>query len=92
MTFDNDREPTCFPSAQELRMLRAIALSALLEAARKGEYRASFHGFRVQALRECSAPGSDVFVEVNLSVSLGQTVVERSVVTTTDAGTVEPMP
>ena len=52
MTFHNSREPTCFPSAEELRMLRPIALLALLEAAHQGEYHASFHGFRVQALRQ----------------------------------------
>ena len=81
MTFHSTAEPTCFPSAEELRMVRGIALLALLEAARQGEYRASFHGFRVQALRQRSAPGSDVFVEVNLCVSLGKTLVERSLVT-----------
>ena len=80
MTFHSSREPTCFPSAEELRMVRAIALLALLEAARRGEYRASFHGFRVQALRQSSAPGAHVFVEVNLCVSLGKFVVERSLV------------
>ncbi|MBE0613763.1 MAG: hypothetical protein IH604_08875 [Burkholderiales bacterium] len=61
-------------------MVRGIARLALLEAARQGEYRASFHGFRVQALRQCSAPGSDVFVEVNLCVSFGKNLVERSLV------------
>ena len=80
MTFHSNREPTCFPSAEELRMVRGIALVALLEAARQGEYRASFHGFRVQALRQCSAPGVDVFVEVNLCVSFGKNLVERSLV------------
>ncbi len=80
MTFHNSCEPTCFQSAEELRMLRAIALLALLEAAHQGEYHASFHGFRVQALRQGSAPGSDVFVEVNLCVSLGANLVERSLV------------
>ena len=80
MTFHNSREPTCFPSAEELRMLRAIALLALIDAARQGEYHASFHGFRVQALRQRPAPGSDVFVEVNLCVSLGKNLVERSLV------------
>jgi hypothetical protein len=80
MTFHSSREPTCFPSAEELRMVRAIALLALLEAARRGEYHASFHGFRVQALRQSSAPGAHVFVEVNLCVSLGKSVVERSLV------------
>lgn len=81
-----------FPSTEELRMVRAIALLALLEAARHGEYRATFHGFRVQALRQCSAPGADAFVEVNLCVSLGKTVVERGLVATTDADAMEPKP
>jgi len=80
MTFHHSREPACFPSAEELRMLRAIALLALLEAARQGEYRASFHGFRVQALRLGSAPSSDVFVEVNLCMSFGKNLVERGLV------------
>lgn len=84
--------PVRFPSTEELRMVRAIALLALLEAARHGEYRATFHGFRVQALRQCSAPGADVFVEVNLCVSLGKTVVERGLVATTDADAMEPKP
>ena len=78
MTFHSTGEPTSFPSAEELRMVRAIALIALLEAARNGEYRASFHGFRVQALRQCAVPGAEVFVEVNLCVSLGKNVFERS--------------
>ena len=85
-------EPVRFPSAEELRMVRAIALLALQEAARHGEYRATFHGFRVQALRKCLAPGAEAFVEVNLCVSLGKTVVERGLVATTDAGAMEPKP
>ena len=85
-------EPVHFPSGEELRMVRAIALLALMEAARHGEYRASFHGFHVQALRQCATPGSDAFVEVNLCVSLGKTVVERSLVAATDADAMEPKP
>lgn len=73
-------EPMHFPSAEVLRMLRAIVLLALQEAARYGVYRASFQGFRVQALRLSSEPGSDAFVELNLRVSLGSAVVERGVV------------
>lgn len=84
--------PVRFPSTEELRMVRAIALLALLEAARHGEYRATFHGFRVQALRQCSAPGADAFVEVNLCVSLGNTVVKNSLVDATDAYAMEPKP
>lgn len=85
-------EPALCPSAEELRMVRAIALLALQEAARHGEYRATFHGFRIQALRKCSAPGSEAFVEVNLCVSLGKTFVERSLVAATDADAMEPKP
>ena len=77
MTFRSTGEPACFPSAEELRMVRAIAL---LKAARQGEYRASFHGFRVQAQRLCSGPRSDVFVEVSLCVSVGKNLVERGLV------------
>jgi hypothetical protein len=73
-------------------MVRSIALLALLQAVRHGKYRATFHGFRVQALRQCSAPGADVFVEVNLCVSLGKTVVEHSLVDATDAYAMEPKP
>jgi hypothetical protein len=72
-------------------MVRAIALLALLEAARHGEYCATFHGFRVQAQRQCAAPRADAFVEVNLCVTVGMTIVERSVVATRDAGATEPM-
>lgn len=73
-------------------MVRAIALLALQEAARHGEYRATFHGFRVQALRKCLAPEAEAFVEVNLCVSLGKTVVERGLIATTDADAMEPKP
>jgi hypothetical protein len=79
-----------FPGAEELRMVRAIALLALLEAARHGEYRATFRGFRVQALRQRPAPDGDVFVEVNLCVSLGRAVIERSVLATAAAEPTEP--
>ena len=81
-----------FPSAEELRMVRAIATLALVEAARHGEYRATFRGFRVQALRQCPAPGADAFVEVSLRVSLGETVIERSLLAATDPDATEPKP
>jgi len=64
---------------------------ALVEAERHGEYHASFHGFRVQALRQGSASGADAVVAVDLCVSLGETVVERSlVVAATGAPGMEP--
>ncbi len=73
-------------------MVRAIALLALLEAARHGEYRATFRGFRVQALRQRPALDADAFVKVNLCVSLGRAVIERSVLATNDAEATEPKP
>ena len=57
-----------FPDAEELRMVRAIAMVVLLEAARRGEYRASFHGFRIQAVRQ-RATQVAAFVEVKLCVT-----------------------
>ena len=80
MTFHRNSDATCFPSADEIRMVRAIALFALLEAARRGEYRASFHGFGVQAVRHWARRGADVVVEVILCVSFGKNVVESSLV------------
>ena len=58
-----------FPDAEELRMVRAIAMVVLLEAARRGEYRASFHGFRIQAARRRAVPHVAAFVEVKLCVT-----------------------
>jgi len=81
--------PASLPGAEEFRMVRAIALLALVEAARDGEYRATFHGFRIHARRQCP-PDADAYVEVNLCVSLGKAIVERSVVATSDAEVREP--
>ena len=58
-----------FPDAEELRMVRAIAMVVLLEAARRGEYRASFHGFRIQAARRRAGSPVATFVEVKLCVT-----------------------
>jgi hypothetical protein len=58
-----------FPDAEELRMVRAIAMVVLLEAARRGEYRASFHGFRIQAARRRACPPVAAFVDVKLCVT-----------------------
>ena len=73
-------ESNRFPSGEELRMVRAIAFFALTEAARHGAFRATFHGFRVEASRDCSPRASDGTVEVSLCVRLGRRVVERRVV------------
>ncbi len=81
-----------YPGTEELRMIRAIAQLALLEAARHGEYRATFHGFSVLARRQCPISGNDVVVAVNLCVLLGRTVVERSLVRTMNDAVMEQMP
>lgn len=81
-----------YPGAEELRMIRAIARLALLEAARHGEYRATFHGSSVLARRQCPISGDGVVVAVNLCVLLGRIVVERSLVRTMNDAVMEQMP
>ena len=71
-------------------MVRSIALLALMEAQRHGRWGASFHGFRVQALRQGPARGFAAFTEVTLLVSLDQAVVARCRVTTNYAEAMEP--
>ncbi len=83
-------DPVCFPSSEEIRMVRSIALLALMEVQRHGRWGASFHGFRVQAQRQGPPRGFVAFTEVSLSVSLGQSVVARSRVTTDYAEAMEP--
>ena len=68
----------CTAGAQELRMVRAIARLALFEAARHGEYHASFHGFQVDAMRESHRTDSDMS-EVCFRVSHRTILVERGV-------------
>jgi hypothetical protein len=70
-------DPRRFPSAEDLRMVRAIALLALLEAVRHGEYRATFRGFRVEAIRRHGLGRAAPTVEVHLVVTLSGKVVER---------------
>ena len=83
-------DPACFPSTEEIRMVRSIALLAIMEAQRHGRWGASFHGFRVQALRQGPARGFAAFTEVSLSVRLGQAVVARFRVTANYASAMEP--
>ena len=83
-------ELACFPSTEEVRMVRSIALLALVEAQRHGRWGASFHGFRVQALRQGPARGCAALTEVSLSVSLGKAVVARCRVITNYAQAMEP--
>jgi hypothetical protein len=85
-----EAEPPCFPSTEEIRMVRSIALLALMEAQRHGRWGASFHGFRVQAQRQDPARGGAALTEVSLSVSLGKIFVARCRVITNYAQAMEP--
>lgn len=50
-----DRQP--FPEAEALRMMRAIACTAVLEAASDGCYNAAFRGFQIHAVRQALSCG-----------------------------------
>ena len=83
-------EPPCFPSTEELRMVRSIVRLALIEALRHGSYAASFHGFYVQARRQGPPWGSAALTDVCLSVRLGEVLVGRSWVAANYAQAMEP--
>ncbi len=70
-------EPQRLPSAEDMRMVRAIALLSLLEAVRHGEYHATFHGFRVEAVRRDGLGRDAPTVVIHLVVTFDGTVVER---------------
>lgn len=65
------------PSAEDMRMVRAVALLALLEVARHGEYHATFRGFRVEAVRRDGLGHRALAFEIHLVVTFDGTVVER---------------
>jgi hypothetical protein len=65
-----------FPSAEDMRMVRAIALLALFEAAKHGAYHASFRRFRVEAKRQDSPAGGAMAVEIRVCVGFEDVVFE----------------
>jgi len=70
----DDSDGLGLPSAEEWRMVRAIALQALCEAARFGEYRASFRGFEVLARRQ-PMWSPDACIAVRLAVTLPKAII-----------------
>ena len=90
MSVGAEAEPPCFPGTEEIRMVRSIALLAIMEAQCHGSWDASFHGFRVQALRQGPARDVGALTEVSLSVSLGKALVARCRVVTNYAQAMEP--
>jgi hypothetical protein len=85
------QHPMRLPGVEEIRMVRAIAHLALEEAARHREYRATFRGFHIHALRRRSMPGMDDRREVSLCVSFGRTLIARDLVATDLPGELEPI-
>lgn len=69
------------PSEIELRTIRAIARNALAEAACRGSYRATFHGFVVQTWRHSIRCTRGTAIKVNFAVTSGRDIWERGVVT-----------
>jgi hypothetical protein len=53
------------PGFEELRMVRAIVGTALMEAFRQGVYHAVFHGFCIHAVRLTAERGFCISVEVD---------------------------
>jgi hypothetical protein len=68
-----------FPDIEEQRMLRAIGVLALVEAALQGEYRACFHGFRVRSWRIGPATTTGVR-RVGVEVSFGAELIGSATV------------
>ena len=64
------------PSSEEVRMLRAIASSAVDEAIVRGESHGSFRGFRIDAARLLCTHSNDSRVLVELVVALDGHIVE----------------
>jgi hypothetical protein len=68
-----------FPSIEELRMLRAIAMIAVAYAACLGEYRASFRGYRVHAWR-IGPVATGSIAHVRMETRYGAVIMERRIV------------
>jgi len=72
-----DRESGACPSSEEVRMVRAIALSAVAEALTRGESHVSFRGFRVNAARIPREHDKCAVVRVELVVLLDGHIINR---------------
>ena len=68
--------PIALPSAEEIRMVRAIVMTALTEAARHGVYRATFGVFSVEAVRHAEPVDVRSTAAVSLRVRFAGELVE----------------
>jgi hypothetical protein len=69
-----------FPSAEDMRMVRSIALLGMLEAAQHGTYRARFRRFQVHAWREPEPADRFTIVRVHICIALEECVLEQTTV------------
>ncbi len=77
---DGEERPSgTFPGSEEVRMVRAIALSAVTEALIRGESHVSFRGFRIYAARLPCDHENDSVVYVELVVRLDGHIVDREI-------------
>jgi hypothetical protein len=65
------------PSSEEVRMVRAVALSGVTEALMEGESHVSFRGFRVDAVRLPCGHEKRSVVRVELVVRLDGHIIDR---------------
>jgi hypothetical protein len=72
-----ERAVAACPSSEELRMVRAIASSAVSEAIARGESHVSFRRFRVNTVRLSSQHEKHVVISVELVVSLDGHMIDR---------------
>ena len=72
-----ERSSGTFPSSEEVRMVRAIALSAVTEALMRGASHVSFRGFRIDAARISSGYDKRLVVIVELVISLDGHMIVR---------------
>lgn len=67
-----------FPSAEDLRMVRSIALLRMLEAVQHGKYHARFRRFQVHAWREPEPADRFTIVRVHICIALEESVLEQT--------------
>ena len=65
------------PTSEEVRMARAVALSAVTEALMRGDSHVSFRGFRVDAARLPCGHEKRTGVRVELVVRLDGHIIDR---------------
>ena len=74
-----ERRNEFYPSSEEVRMARAIAISVVTEAVMRGDSHVSFRGFRINAARLPCRHEDDSTVRVELVVTLDGHIIDREI-------------